>query len=120
MATLQQCNPNGKIEFFPYVKIGFEARPIEGKEVVVEGSVAQKFFHFLSQSVWRKRIERLYDLQGICVRDDGVELLSAFIPPHHLKMLIKDFGDELTYVVTAVSEWESLGCNEVILHLEES
>lgn len=68
MATLQQCNPNGKIEFFPYVKTGSSARFIEGKKVVIEGSVAKNFFQFLFQSVWR---ERLYDLQRICVRDVG-------------------------------------------------
>jgi len=116
MATLNDVYQDKPIEFMPYYTEGSHSKPVCDESVFLNEVESQRFCDSLASADQKLLVEET--LQGLCQRNDGTLLKSAFPSLTEFKMAVKTISVPKK-LLDAVRSWESMGCNEILIHFEE-
>lgn len=117
MATMDDVRLDSAVEFFGNVIDGVHSIPVEGCEYEMSAEDAQAFIDSLKRKNELQLIEET--LQGVCKRQDGTKLKTAFPTMSQFKTVVTDLKSFPRELFDLLPVWESKGVNEIIIHFEE-
>ncbi len=119
MATLDNVLNDQPIEFSAYETKGVHSRPVGWlPDIEIEGDLSKAFTNFLALSSWGGILET--ELQGLCTKSDGTELLTTVLPVKMFHQMMDEAGEPFRAIAKEAHFWCSdIHCNQVMIHFQK-